>query len=216
MRSIAAFLILLFSLLRTDLSAQDKAVQYSRDFEFKEGVYLQFMDFRNNHPVPVSRILFSSNKGDKDFLKLALDRSSLTYLDEDGKETEIKSNEVWGYCSNNVIYVKHGAEFNRVSVIGSLCHFVATVPVQIGVNDPFSYNDPFYNQPRYAYSTGQYLIDVETGKVMEFNVANMEKILERDSDLHNEFMLLKKKKKRDSVFIYLRRYNERHPVFFPE
>jgi hypothetical protein len=34
--------------------------------------------------------------------------------------------------------------------------------------------------------------------------------------LYNEFIALKKKQKRDSIFLYLRKYNEKHPIYFPE
>src|SRR4051812_47173178 len=89
--------LLLYSLVI--LHAQQKAVQYTTDFEFKEGVYLSFWNFKNNQPVPRSRIIFNSNKDDKDFLKYALDKPTFRYIDSLGKEQEIRTNSAWGYCS---------------------------------------------------------------------------------------------------------------------
>ena len=198
------------------LSAQQKAVQYTKDFEFKDGVYLSFFDFKNNNPVRTSKIIFNSNKSDKDFLKYALDKSSFLYLDSTGKEQEVKTQSVWGYCSNGTAYINHGTDFNRVTVIGSISHFVATVPMRVGVSDPFYQNDPFYNPQQYTYVSSQYVIDFDSGKVMEFNVGTMELLLQKDDALSKEFTALKKKQKRDSIFIYLRKYNEKHPIYFPE
>ncbi len=198
------------------LFAQQKKIQYDRDFVFREGVYLTFLDFVNNNPIPVSKIVFNSNKGDKDFLKYALDKPTFNYIDGLGKEVEYKTDEAWGYCSNSVIYINYGTDFNRVTIIGSICHFVATIPTRVGVSDPFYYNQPFGNREQYTYVTEQLIIDMESGKVLQFNVGNMEALLSRDEALSKEFAALKKKQKRDSIFIYLRKYNEKHPVFFPE
>ena len=199
-----------------EASGQTKAVQYTRDFEFKEGIYLSMADFKNNDPIPIARIVFSSNKGDKDFLKHVMDKPTFTYKDTAGKEFEVKTDKAWGYCSNRSVYINHGTDFNRVNMIGSICHFVATVAMRVGVSDPFYGGDPYNNPPQYTYVSSQYIIDFETGKVMDFNVDNMEILLKKDEVLHKEFTALKKRKKRDSIFLYLRKYNEKHPVYFPE
>ncbi|MBI4930701.1 MAG: hypothetical protein HY841_08065 [Bacteroidetes bacterium] len=198
------------------LFAQQKAVQYDKDFVFKEGIYLSFFNFKNNSPVPSSKIIFSSNKNDKDFLKYVLDKTTFTYIDSLGKEQEVKTDNAWGYSSNGNVYINHGTDFNRVNIIGSICHFVATVPVRVGMSDPFYNNDPFYNPQQFTYVSNQYVIDFDSGKVLEFDVDNMEMFLQKDDALYKEFSALKKKQKRNSIFLYLRKFNEKHPVYFPE
>jgi hypothetical protein len=200
--------------------AQTRMVQYSRDFEFKEGIYLTVFNFKNNSPIIRSKISFNSNKNDKDFFNYVLARNILTYTDSAGKEEHIQTEKVWGYFSNGTLYINYGTGFNRVAVIGSLCHFVAVMPTRIGMNDPFTPFNPYQPygsmQPRYVYATNQYVLDFESGSVFEFDVTHMEVLLQRDVALYNEFMALKKKQKRDSIFLYLRKYNEKHPVYFPE
>jgi len=198
------------------LFAQQKTIQYTKDFEFKDGVYLSIFNFRKNSPVPLSKIIFNSNKGDKDFLKHVLDKNTFSYLDSTGKEQSEKTDDIWGYCSGGNIYINHGTDFNRVTIIGSICHFVATIPMKVGMSDPFNYNDPFYNPQQYTYVSEQFVLDYESGKVLEFNVSNMEALLSRDETLYKEFTALKKKQKRDSIFLYLKKYNEKRLVYFPE
>jgi len=203
------------SCLSIPLFAQQKVIQYSRDFEFKEGLYVSIWNFKNNNPVAPAKIVFNSNRGDKDFMKYVLDKNTVTYIDSLGKEQQIKTEKVWGYCSNGNVHVNHGTGFNRVTIIGSLCHFVAVMPTLVGVNDPFNPYQPYGTGPRYVYTTNQYVLDFETGSILEFTVSHMEIILQRDEALYKEFMALKKKQKRDGTFLYLRKYNEKHPVFFP-
>lgn len=192
-----------------------KSIQYDKDFVFRDGIYFTFLDFKNNNPIPKAKIIFNSNKDDKNFLKYVLAKSSFTYIDGFGKEMIRQSDDVWGYCSNGTIYINHGTDYNRVTIIGSICHFVATIPVRVGAADPFYNNQPFGERDQFTYVTDQLIIDFESGKVLSFNVDNMEGLLSRDPALYKEFTALKKRQKRDSIFVYLRKYNEKYPVYFP-
>ena len=207
-------------LISTFVFAQQKAIQYDKDFVFRDGIYITLEDFKNNNPIPTSQIVSKSNKNDRDFLKRVLENSTIQFIDNSGNQQEIKTNTIWGYCSNGAVYINHGTDFNRIVVIGGLCHFVATIATKVA-NDPFAYGYGYggfgYNPtPRYVYSTEQFILDFQSGKIIGFNADNMEILLQRDQALYNDFKKLKRKQKRDAVFLYLRKYNEKHPIFFPE
>ena len=200
------------------LFAQNKIVQYDKDFVFKDGVYLTVQEFKKNNPISVSKVMFPSNKGDRSYLKLALANNTFKYFNNSDKEQEVKTDSIWGYCSNGTVYINHGTDFNRMVVTGSLCHFVASIATQVS-NDPFGYGYGYgYNNPypRYVYVTQQFILDFESEKIIEFNADNMEILLQRDETLYTGFTALKRKQKRDSIFLYLRKYNEKHPVNFPQ
>jgi hypothetical protein len=61
----------------------------------------------------------------------------------------------------------------------------------------------------------QYLIDFESGKVLEFDVDNTELLLMKDSQLYEEYVQLSAKKKKELMFVYIRRFNEKNPLFIP-
>ncbi|MBI3502352.1 MAG: hypothetical protein HY063_11215 [Bacteroidetes bacterium] len=210
------FAIVLF-FISSLLLSQEKKVQYTKDFDFKNGIYLSFSDFKNNNPVLASKIISAYNKSDRDFFEKVLSKNSFSILDSSGKEQQYKTHDIWGFCQNGTVYINYGADYSRVTIIGSISHFVASVQRQIGgMYDPFYYNDPFYNPTRFVYVSEQFILDYETGKISEFNMQNMELLLSRDEELFKEFSALKKKQKRDSIFLYLRKYNEKHPIYFPE
>ncbi len=213
---IITLFIFLFPYFLNPLSAQQKTVQYTKDFTFSNGIYISFSDFKNNTPIIAAKIISDYNKTSRDFFQQVLSKSTFTYMNSLGKEQSHNSNDIWGYCQNGTVYINHGTDFNRVTIIGSICHFVASVQRQIGASDPFMNNDPFYNSQRFVYSTEQLVLDFETGKILDFNVLTMEGLLFRDEQLYKEFSSLKKKQKRDSIFLYLRKYNEKHPIYFPE
>jgi hypothetical protein len=59
-------------------------------------------------------------------------------------------------------------------------------------------------------------MDFKTGKVYDYDVQALEVLLMQDPELHNEFSQLRKKKKRQQKFVYLRRFNERNPLYLPK
>jgi hypothetical protein len=62
----------------------------------------------------------------------------------------------------------------------------------------------------------QYTIEFETGKVIEYDLKNVELLLMKDPELYDEFMQLSRKKKKQMMFLYLRKYNEKHPLYLPK
>jgi DNA mismatch repair ATPase MutS len=61
----------------------------------------------------------------------------------------------------------------------------------------------------------QYLIDFESGKVLEFDVDNTELLLMKDNKLYEEYVQLSRRKKKDLMFVYIRRFNENNPLYIP-
>jgi hypothetical protein len=60
----------------------------------------------------------------------------------------------------------------------------------------------------------QYIMDFSNGKVMEYDVASVELLLMKDPELHDEFVALRKKKKKQLKFLYIRKFNEKNPLYF--
>lgn len=203
---VSAFLLFVSSCL----FSQTDSVPYTRDFEFREGIFLTVHDFKYNNPIPKSSVVTSIPTTDADFMVQVMGYKTITFKDRQGVEQKLETATVWGFCQNRSIYINFNKEFNRVNVIGSIFHLVATVTTLSGVRDPMNYNyaiNNTYDELR------QFMLDVNENKVLDFNVKNMEMVLKKDPELFNEFMKLSKKKKSSSIFIYLRKYNEKHPLY---
>jgi hypothetical protein len=189
--------------------AQTDSIPYSRDFEFKEGIYLTIDQFKRNLPIPQSAIISTIPKTELNFLTLVLENKTVKYKDATGAEQEVPSATMWGYCRNRSVYLNFNKAFNRLNVIGKLCHFTAEIMVRAAY-DPLYYNrgmNTSYNELR------QFVLNTQTNTVREFNSESMEEFLKADPDLYAEFMKLKKRAKSDSIFIYLRKYNDKHPLY---
>lgn len=190
--------------------AQTDSILYTRDFEFREGIYLTLEQFRNNDPILPSAIVSSVPKTELNFLNRVLDRKKLTYKDKTGAQQEIATANVWGFCRNKTLFINFNQTFNRVNLIGSLCHFTCEVVVLSTYQDPMYYNHGMsssYNELR------QFIFCMDSNIVKDFNAPAMEEILQRDTELYAQFMKMKRKEKGNSIFTYIRKYNEKYPLY---
>lgn len=194
------------------LKAEGDSVQYVQGFSFKEGIYLTYQDFISNSPLPKSAVVFEAvDTARLDYLKQALTKDSFQWKDTSGALHTTKTVSVWGYSENSTVYIRWNYTFNRVTVIGTICHFTAYVTNYM-YTGPGTYPNQQYGTP--VESLQQYVLDTKTGTIYDFNVQTMEFILQRDTTLSAEFSALKKKQKKDQTFVYLRKYNEKHPLYF--
>jgi len=214
----------------------DGMVKFTPEFKFKDGIYLNFEQVKLNSPIPKAKLLTSVDYNDREFFKKILEGEKIYFYDNIGVRQEVDRSNIWGYSRNGVIYYQIQDNFNRVTFVGSICHFVADITSfdSRSYNSPYGYYDPYYSP--YSYSSyynpynpyyspyrsnmtrnelKQYIIDFESGKVLEFNVENTELLLMKDNQLYEEYVQLSRKKKKDLMFVYIRKFNEKNPLYIP-
>jgi len=194
-----------------------KLTKYTPGFRFTDGLYLSHQQLVQNSPIPLKRIVSKYNKAGFDFFDKLLIEESVTYYDEFGMRKQIDVKELWGFCRRGSVYINWGDDFNRIPVMGSICHFIATITVYEDryYNPTYRYNS--YNMPTTTSRTEiyQFLMDFKSGQVLEYSVNNVLIILMNDAELYDEFNALSKKKKKQMKFLYLRKFNEKHPLYIP-
>ena len=200
----------------THIKAQD-SVAFTKDFRLYEGLYLGYQDFRYNWPIPKEKIITKINKDQLDFYSKLIEEEFIEYTERDGSITKMKSEQVWGYCQNNIIFINQDKNFYRIPVFGSISNFIGTVEV---TNYSPGY-DPFMNAPigsnaQKVREIRQYLFDFYSGEITPFSIDKMEEYLKRDETIYNEYKVLNKKNKKEMATKYIRMYNEKHLVYFPK
>jgi hypothetical protein len=215
---------LLFYFINSIFSQVDSnnLVKYTPDFKFTEGIYLSFEQVRSNSPIPKSRIISICEYDDPDFFIKVLSKNKVFYYDNIGNRNEFLSDKVWGYSRNGFLYIRIEEEFYRITLIGSICHFVANHTTYSNYyNNPYYYNS-YMDPSRFASSSypstelRQYILDFSSGRVFDYSIDGIELILMQDPLLHDEFMALSKKKKKQLKFVYIRKFNEKNPLYFPK
>lgn len=205
-------LFLLFFLSIIKANAQQDSLPYSPTFKLKEGIFVQFSDFKRNKVLNADRIISDLDKSSLDFFSNLVAKKTILFKDSNAAEKRLSTDNIWGYCQNGNIYFRMGSDFIKIPILGRLSHFVH-YSVSNGTNNyyaPFYYNNANYE----TTLIDEFIMDAANGSLYEFSIKNMEKLLQDDPALLTEFSQLKTKKKRDMKFIYVRKYNEKHPLYF--
>ena len=216
------FIFLLMTLFNVDVAAKSDSVvnlvRYTTEFKiFRDGFYLNFDQVRTNKPIPKSRILTSIDYKSKTFFDQVTESQTFTYFDDFGNSQDVETNKLWGYSKNGILYINIGGSFNRITIMGNICHFVANVTTYSNrYNSP--YGSPYgYGSPNHRTTElKQFLLDFNSGKVLEYDNKNVEMLLMTDPEIHDEFSRLRAKKKQQLRFMYIRKFNERNPLYIPK
>jgi len=221
---------------------KSETVKYTPDFRFKDGVFLNFEQVRTNNPIPKAKLLTSVDYNDREFFRKLFENDKIYFYDNMGIRQEVAKNDIWGYSRNGVLYVQIQENFNRITFVGNISHFVADITTYDSRYSPYGYGgyDPYYYSPYgygsyyYPYSPyypyyspyrhsnvsrnelKQYIIDFENGKVLEFDIHNTELLLMKDNEIYEEWVNLPRRKRKELMFVYIRKFNEKNPLFIPQ
>jgi hypothetical protein len=187
-------------------------ILYDGGFDFREGIYFGFEDFRANRPsVALKDLLNDQGKPAGD---LRQSNGKLFYLDSAGTKQRIDLDRAWGFCNRDVVYVRIGDGFSRIGLMGSVAHVV--------------FDNTYRNWGYYgsAYGMGpssttvqeQRLLDMSTGNFQQVTGGGIYLSILHDEELVAEFQALPKRERNrdETIFRFMRRYNDRHPLTFPK
>jgi hypothetical protein len=205
----------------------DGMVRYTPGFEFNDGLYANFDMVKANDPIPAARISTDADIFDRSFFEEVTSQKEIVIFDENGVKKVMETANIWGYGRNGVLYINVGSAFHRISYVGNISHFVASIttynpnyyePYYYNPYSPYSYNYNRYSMPQSNYSSTelrQYLLDFTTGEVLDYDVEAVGVLLMKDPELADEYQSLRNRKKKQMKFVYIRKFNEKYPLFFP-
>lgn len=199
-------------------------VRYTPEFRFTDGIYLDFSQVKANHPVPKPRILTTLDYNDEQFFNRLLEEKKIYFFDNLGAKKEVETSKIWGFARNGNLYIRVNTDFYRITIIGNICHFVANISTyNQRYYDPYIYDRMYYPYSSMSYppsnyetkETRQFILDFSNGNVLDYDVKSLEMLLMRDPQLHDEYTALGNKKKKQLKFMYIRKFNERNPLYLP-
>jgi hypothetical protein len=205
----------------------DGMVRYAPGYEFPDGLYFNFGMVKRGEPIPSARVVTDVDLFDREFYEKIMSGKEIVIYDDNGVKKVMKTKSIWGYGRNGALYINVASSFHRISLVGSISHFVASITTyNPNYYDPYStnpyysnsYNRGRYNNPQSNYTTTdlrQYLLDFQTGEVMEYDSESVEVMLMKDPELADEYLALSGRKRKQMKFVYIRRFNERNPLYFP-
>ena len=183
-------------------------IRYTRDFKFKDGIFMNFNEFKNNAPsVTQFEVVKEKTSGSETDIYLKYTRP-----DTSGSKKKKVTEQAFGFSKNGVLYFSDGNYgFYRMFIVGALSHFMQ---YQANYNTMDNYYGNTAGVSFAANDIREYLLVFETGETFLFTYRNFKDYLKtHDADLLNE--LEHSKNKRDMIHHFLLKYNEKHPIYFP-
>jgi len=209
----AAIILLLLIFKSFHCFSQRDSTIYTSDMFLQDGIYLTHQDFMHYRGIQREQIVTKIDENQLEFIGKVVFEGKFTYKERDGKETTVESKDVWGYMQNNTLFVNYKGDFYRVPVFGSISYLVANVTV---------INPGFYD-PRFGMgsaTTGttkeirEFLMNFYDGYIREFTLDAAEQLLQRDPAIFAEFKKLSRRKQKEQIYGFIRRYNTQHPIYF--
>lgn len=192
-------------------------VEFDPDFRFHDGIYLDFQDFKANNPIPITHIISAHDIRLPDFMELVTDEDVVTYFDMLGEQRSAATKDIWGYAHNGKAFISYGDGFFRMPMMGTITHFTAAVTTYRMMSDPMMMNPgmmPYREVP--VQELRQFVLDMRSGKVLPFSEDNVLTLMNSEPELVDAFLAQRKKQRQQSLMLYIRRYNERYRLYFPE
>jgi hypothetical protein len=214
MKSLLTFLILIS--ISPILKAQDDLpINDEERFSFVPGLYLSFEDFIHNRPVNFDQV-----EGDlQEFFENPMNSKKLIITRKDSVY-HVEQAATWGYNDGKSVYLNRslfkGMNLNLPSLTIRVnpwvrMHTIGTLSFILYVTTIESRGQ--YQSVSHT-SESNITLNTKDGKFYGATLKELEKLIYDDPELLTEF-----KKTRDSkdtkFFIFLRKYNERHPIKFP-
>ena len=153
-------------------------------------------------------------------LNKLLKKEKISFYDNNGIRQSIEPKYLWGYSKHNTPYINYNGNFYRLPTIGKISQFIASVTVVRTASDPF-YGGGYYGGigPTTTYEdkeTKHFLLSIENGVIYENNYKNVEKLLLSDKQIYAEYMALKKRKRKQLSYMFIKKFNDANPVYFPK
>lgn len=202
------------------LAAQPVLV--TKNFLFKEGIYLTFQSFRNDDPdfswEQVHGVMFTNPQT---FL------TQVESIHPNGQEA-ISPDSIWGICIQGIPYIrlsrtwiqKELATFAPLQLRGKICYFEFnrkdTADVLITAYNPAN-GLPFRKGViRKAYDVNiPKMLNFETGAVVDFNRENLVAWIGDDPELAEAVAALREEELKTKLFKSLLIYVDRNNVYIP-
>lgn len=186
-------------------------IVYGGGTDLREGLYFGFEDFRANRPSVAPKGLRDAKGQPAGDLRQS--DWKLYWTDSSGTARRIDMDRIWGFCDRNTVYVRIGNGFNRIGIMGAIAHVVYDNTYRTWG----SYGSMYGMGPVTTTVQEQRLLDMGTGQYLPVNAGGIYQAILPDEVLRAEFEALPKKERNadETVFRFMRLYNERHPLSFP-
>lgn len=213
MKNLIALFFLVFSL---HIVAQETIATNEIGFALKDGIFRNQEEFFKNQPG-ISFTKVRTKDGKK---ALDIDLVNNQYYIIQGKELkQLELDSIFGFSQNGTFFLRFNFRkedyFGRSVNPGELWQFAALV---VTYNTSMSF-DPYYRSMQQQNPTAslmQIVFDFENNRLLPVDHKVLLPRLASDEDILKLMEESSKGKRKKKLFLYLRKYNQKNPLYFPK
>jgi hypothetical protein len=186
-----------------------EGVRYTADYYFNRGIYPSIEHWKKDAPIKPQNIITDLDASSTKFFQLLFQQPSFRFP-ENNEIVYLKPDEIFGYSDGEHVFYKTNYKFE---IIGSI-----SVLKEVDLTDSYS----SFIKPGESYEadrkegTGKlYILDYETGAFFKCKPGKVKEIFKRDPALYEEYKDAKGGR-REKIENFIKEYNYRHPIYFPE
>jgi len=181
----------------------------------KDGIYLNHIQLRNNAPIPFNWIIKDKEIKLDEYLKDLIFHQYFIYHDQYGIKRKVPPERITAFVINGQLYIYQGGSFNKSHFQGPICFY--TAKIEIERNIPAHSSDPYYSSVSVSstesyYEMEQFFFKIETGETVIATQQSFSELILDEPTISNAYKMLQNKQRRTLLFMYLRKYNEKHLI----
>jgi hypothetical protein len=214
-----AEIYLLLLMANASLFSQSDSVLLTKNFKFKDGIYLTLQDFQKNQPnYTWSEVVANLATSDEGFIAQVEQIRT--------KEQSLDLQQVWGICIGGLPYIRlpegevtdAATIFAGLRVRGKICYFSYKIDItemqMVKAYNPLT-GRPFRQGkvPVEKRVEVQLMLDFQTGKVTDFTKENFMNWIENDQQLWATVKDLSPEETQEKLFKCLLIYIDRNAVY---
>ena len=176
-------------------------------FKFKDGVYFSFEDFKRNCPaVPLGKL-----KDRNGTVVTRVDESQGLFFTADDTLRSIDPNEIFGYSNQGKVSLVHEGNFDRLVVIGTLCHLVQR---EIVIDYNSGGLNEFNSMPVRREVRKEFILDMRTGEMSPMKPSSLDYHVADDSSIASLYAKQSQRQRKTTIYSTLHAYNRKYPLYF--
>ena len=218
---IRIIILINFVFLYHCLHAQSDSILLTKNFKFKDGIYLNFSDFQQNKPSfiweEVNSRMATSDEG---FV------AQVEFIKKGQKTLDLQ--QIWGVCIGGIPYIRlpkgevtdAATVFAGLRVRGKICYFKykneAVDSVEVKAVNPI--NGRAYRQAKVPVERivqQERMLHFQTGEIIDFNASNFLHWIQDDSQLWHTVRDLSPEEADEKLFRCLLIYVDRNAIHLP-
>ena len=207
-----------FICLSVFVIAQDSSVVVTKNFHFKDGIYLSFEEFQSNNPSYLMEDIYIHSFTNPQTFLTQVD--SIFHIEEKQK---INPENIWMISMDGVPFIKipknevhkELPSFAALKLRGKICYY--TYPDYRTKKIPVSAYNPLTGRPflkgeveRDEKIVVEKMLHFDTGEIVDFNLDNLMAWIQEDRHLVETIEKTPEEELKDTLFRLLLIYVDRH------